>query len=107
MYLTGEAVPEHGGAVRERHRHERPHRPPPRRRGDLPSSPIPRKALLGGISKVNSLQVCHLLATLPLKVAPKPSPNPKTVPWDTPRRAFCGVEHPDEGQEPPAARCDS
>ena len=44
----------------------------------------PRQALRGGISKVNSWQVCHLLTAVPLKMAPKPSPNPKTVPWDTP-----------------------
>jgi hypothetical protein len=46
----------------------------------------PPKALRGGISKVNSRQVCQLLATVPRKMAPKPSPNLRTVPWDTPTK---------------------
>ena len=52
----------------------------------------PHKALRGGISKVNYWQVCQLLATVPRKVAPKPSPNPpkKLSPGTTPRRAFGG-----------------
>ena len=55
------------------------------------SSTSPRKALWGGISKVNSSQGCHLLAILPLKMTPKSSPNLETVPWDTPPKSLLWI----------------
>ena len=48
----------------------------------------PRKALRGGISKINFQQVCQLLKTISHKMAPRTGQNGAGI---TPRRAFCGT----------------
>ena len=47
----------------------------------------PRKALRGGISKVNRHQVCQFLTTISHKIAPRTSTRVHRIP---PLRAFCG-----------------
>ena len=52
---------------------------------------VPRKALRGGISKVNFHQVCQLLATISHKMAPRTGQSGAGI---TPRRALCGSNSP-------------
>ena len=51
----------------------------------------PRKALRGGISKVNIHQVCQLLTTISHKIASRTGQSGVGI---TPRRAFWGVTAP-------------
>ena len=61
-------------------------------------SRVPRKALRGGISKVNFNQFCQLLTTISHKMAPRTRQSEAGI---TPRRAFCGSARVSRGWNDP------